>query len=198
MVQEAIWSSGMAHSEHVLSECLKNFCSRLQQLPVIIRPGDSGVVASVLTRSEFETWLCLKFVIRDIYMLKQSGSWKRLFQTVAEVKYQTRFMYERRWQTRSWGKFTVLQIGSCHVLIAIVIVQDGSWVKLNLNGELHCLNLYPEHLHSWCRVAVFGRAPCKRSAMQDWTKARQTSGSLGKSSWPKEALGGALLYTDAT
>ncbi len=55
MVQEAIRSNGMAHSEHVLSECVKNFCSRLQQLPVIIRPGESGVVAGVLTRSEFET-----------------------------------------------------------------------------------------------------------------------------------------------
>ncbi len=97
---------------------------------------------------------------------------------------------------------TVLQIGSGHVLIAIVIVQDGSWVnfKLKLNGELHCLNLYPENHHSCCRVAVFGRVPCKRSATGHarLEKARQASGSLGKSSWPKEALGGALLYTDAT
>ena len=75
------------------------------------------------------------FVIRDIFMLKQFGSWKLLFLTVAEVKCQTRFIDERRWQTRSEGKFTVLQIGSGHVLSDIVIVQDGSWVELNLSGD---------------------------------------------------------------
>ncbi len=34
-----------------------------------------------------------------------------------------------------WWQITVRQIGSGHVLIAIVIFQDGSWVKLNLSCE---------------------------------------------------------------
>jgi hypothetical protein len=45
-----------------------------------------------------------------------------------------------------WWQITVHQIGSCHVLIAIVIFQDGSWVNMNLSceplyGESDCLIL---------------------------------------------------------
>jgi hypothetical protein len=45
-----------------------------------------------------------------------------------------------------WGQITVRQIGSRHVLIAIVVFQDGSWVKMYLsceplNGEFECLVL---------------------------------------------------------
>jgi hypothetical protein len=52
-----------------------------------------------------------------------------------------------------WWQITVRQIGSGHVLIAIVIFQDGSWVKLNLTceplyGELNCLIMYPENHRS--------------------------------------------------
>ena len=52
-----------------------------------------------------------------------------------------------------WWQITVRRIGSGHVLIAIVIFQDGSWVKLNLTceplyGELNCLILYPENHRS--------------------------------------------------
>ena len=34
-----------------------------------------------------------------------------------------------------WWQITVRQIGSGHVLIAIVIFQDGSWVRMNLSCE---------------------------------------------------------------
>ncbi len=45
-----------------------------------------------------------------------------------------------------WWQITVCQIGSGHVLIVIVIFQDGSWVNMNLSceplhGELDCLIL---------------------------------------------------------
>jgi hypothetical protein len=45
-----------------------------------------------------------------------------------------------------WWQITVRQIGSGHVLIALVIFQDGSWVKMNLTceplyGELDCSGL---------------------------------------------------------
>jgi hypothetical protein len=35
-----------------------------------------------------------------------------------------------------WWQITVSQIGSGHVLIAIVVFQDGSWVEMN--GGEHC------------------------------------------------------------
>jgi hypothetical protein len=43
-----------------------------------------------------------------------------------------------------WWQITVRQIGKGHVLVAIIIFQDGSWVKMNLScepiyGELDCL-----------------------------------------------------------
>ena len=49
-----------------------------------------------------------------------------------------------------WWQITVRQIGSGHVLIALIIFQDGSWVKLNLTceplyGELDCFILYSEN-----------------------------------------------------
>ena len=34
-----------------------------------------------------------------------------------------------------WWQITVRQIGSGHVLIAIVVFQDGSWVRMNLSCE---------------------------------------------------------------
>ena len=45
-----------------------------------------------------------------------------------------------------WWQITVRQIGSGHVLIALVIFQDGSWVRMNLTceplyGELYCSGL---------------------------------------------------------
>ena len=46
-----------------------------------------------------------------------------------------------------WWQITVRQIGSGHVLIAIVVFQDGSWVKMNLSceplyGEFNCVSLH--------------------------------------------------------
>ncbi len=46
-----------------------------------------------------------------------------------------------------WWQITVRQIGSGHVLIAIVVFQDGSWVKSNLSceplyGEFNSLSWY--------------------------------------------------------
>ena len=45
-----------------------------------------------------------------------------------------------------WWQITVRHIGSGHVLIALVIFQDGSWVRMNLTceplyGELDCSGL---------------------------------------------------------
>ena len=38
-----------------------------------------------------------------------------------------------------WWQITVRQIGSGHILIAIVVFQDGSWVRMNLSCEpLYC------------------------------------------------------------
>jgi hypothetical protein len=34
-----------------------------------------------------------------------------------------------------WWQIAVRHIGSVHVLIAIVVFQDGSWVKMNLTCE---------------------------------------------------------------
>jgi hypothetical protein len=34
-----------------------------------------------------------------------------------------------------WWQITVRQIGSGHVLIAIVVFQDGSWVRMHLSCE---------------------------------------------------------------
>ena len=34
-----------------------------------------------------------------------------------------------------WWQISVRQIGSGHVLIAIVVFQDGSWVKMNMTCE---------------------------------------------------------------
>ena len=46
-----------------------------------------------------------------------------------------------------WWQITVRQIGSGHVLIALVVFQDGSWVRMNLPceplyGKLDCLIWY--------------------------------------------------------
>ena len=43
-----------------------------------------------------------------------------------------------------WWQITVRQIGNGHVLVALIIFQDGSWVKMNLScepiyGEMDCL-----------------------------------------------------------
>jgi hypothetical protein len=62
-----------------------------------------------------------------------------------------------------WWQITVRQIGSGHVLIALVVFQDGSWVRTNLSceplyGKLDCLIWYHFCILSlycsFCSVAV--------------------------------------------
>jgi hypothetical protein len=68
-----------------------------------------------------------------------------------------------------WWQITVRHIGSGHVLIAIVVFQDGSWVKMNLTceplyGEFDCLRCYAEivsdHFIAADVLLLYWQLPC--------------------------------------
>jgi len=133
--------------------------SRLQQL--IARPGESG---GVLTRTEFtvskfctEEKLKKRTSDRLLAMLKRrdfvidEGILADLgFKNLQYLWFEYREVNGERVfgpaNGAIWWQITVRQIGSGHVLIALVIFQDGSWVRMNLTceplyGELDCSGL---------------------------------------------------------
>jgi hypothetical protein len=83
----------------------------------------------------------LKLIIQDILADLGFANLQYLWFEYLEVN------GERRYGPANggiWWQITVREIGEGHVLVAIIIFQDGSWVKMNLScepiyGEFDCL-----------------------------------------------------------
>ena len=74
----------------------------------------------------------LKQIVEDILADLGFGNLQYLWFEYREVN------GERRYGPANgaiWWQITVRQIGKGHVLVAIIIFQDGSWVKMNLFCE---------------------------------------------------------------